>query len=285
MRLVADIGGTNARLALSQDGVVLPETVRSFRNEDFDSFLAVAHRFLETTDAHDLTETVVAVAGPVWGTHAKLTNRDWRFEVGEIASALNLASVALINDLSALGHALLALKPTQLLPILPGEDASASPTQSLIVGIGTGFNVCPVLHSAEKVECMEAEFGHMSLPLSVADIAQPVLGDISDVFPTVEECFSGRGYKAVLERGGTPDVYAELMAALARDLVMAFMPRSGLYFNGGVARSVLTSSSRAGFKESFAQSYALAPKLTVPVSLINDDSAALIGCARVTIEA
>lgn len=284
MRLVADIGGTNARLALSRGGHVLPETVRSFRNDDFTSFVSVAHSYLAGTAAPDLDEIVVAVAGPVWGRQAKLTNRDWRFETEEIADGLNIAKAALINDLNALGHALPALQPAQLLPIFEAKDVVGARSQSLVIGIGTGFNVCPVLALGERVECLEVEFGHVSLPTGVAAVASQTMGDLSEVFPTVEECFSGRGYQRFLRDGGTVELYAALIGALSRDLMMAFMPWAGLYFNGGVARSVLTSpTARDEFVRVFGQPYTLAPDLDAPVALINDDAAALIGCARVSI--
>ena len=41
------------------------------------------------------------------------------------------------------------------------QTAPSPRRQSLIVGIGTGFNVSPVLHTGDGVECFEAEFGHV----------------------------------------------------------------------------------------------------------------------------
>lgn len=281
--MVADIGGTNARLALARDRVVLTGSLRSYRNDAFDGFAALARHFLDQCGARDVTELVVAVAGPVWGDRAKLTNRDWSFEVSALSDALGITTVSLINDLSALGHALPALQASQIVPVYQPPVSVGPPTQSLIVGIGTGFNVSPVLHVGDAVHCLEAEFGHVSLPLGVVEAASPDLIDMHRRFPTVEECFSGRGYQSITDAGGTPALYAGLMGALARDLLLAFMPRSGLYFNGGVARSVLTSPACAEFVRVFAQPHDLSADLTAPVALINDDAAGLIGCARVTL--
>lgn len=281
MRMVADIGGTNARLALAQDRVVLQDSVRSLRNDDFGGFLELARYYLEQSGAEDVAELVVAVAGPVLGDQAKLTNRDWRFDAQALCADLGLRQVALINDLSALGHALPSLGPSQLMPIHEPGFSPAVATQSLIIGIGTGFNVSPILHSGDSVQCLEAEFGHVSMPESVLLNAAPELRSLLKQFSTVEECFSGRGYQAVTKHGGTPAQYAALIGAITRDLLMAFMPRSGLYFNGGVARSVLASSARSEFTRVFRQPFELSPDLTASVALINDDTAALIGCARV----
>lgn len=283
MRLVADIGGTNARLALSQAGAVLPETEQSFRNEDFASFADLAQQVLDQYRDRDIRELVVAVAGPVWETQAKLTNRDWSFDTAKLAQGLRIPDVSLINDLTALGHALPALTASQLLPIHDQAGTGAAQGQSLIIGIGTGFNVCPVLQGTRGVQCLEAEFGHVSLPAAIRAAVPDDQQQLLDRFSTVEECFSGRGYQAVMAAGGSPDLYARMMGTLARDLLLAFMPRAGLYFNGGVARSVLTSPARAAFLEVFAQPFALSAQLTAPVALIHDDAAALLGCARVSV--
>ena len=46
MRLIADVGGTNTRMALSADGEVLSGTVRSFVNRDFPDFETLLRDFL-----------------------------------------------------------------------------------------------------------------------------------------------------------------------------------------------------------------------------------------------
>ena len=44
--LLADLGGTNTRLALAEDGRLLPETLRRYRNDEFASFESVVAAFL-----------------------------------------------------------------------------------------------------------------------------------------------------------------------------------------------------------------------------------------------
>ncbi|MBE1282748.1 MAG: glucokinase [Rhodobacteraceae bacterium] len=282
MRLVADIGGTNARLALARDGQVLDGTMRSFQNDDFDSFYSLAIGFLRQTSSELITEAVVAVAGPVWGKEARLTNRDWGFETHEISERLEIGNAWLINDLTALGYALPALGSNQIIPVCGSSGTAFAEAQSLVVGVGTGFNVCPVRHVGADVCCLEAELGHVSLPASVVEMARPVLGDVTGAFPTIEECFSGRGYKKVMAMGGTNGLYAGLLGALARDLTMTFLPRGGIFFNGGVSRSVLNSQDRVEFCKMFERPFELNPDFSVPVSVIKDDTVALLGCARYT---
>ena len=47
MRLVADIGGTNARLALCKDSKIVPQTVRNFSNDDWPHLYDIVTAYLK----------------------------------------------------------------------------------------------------------------------------------------------------------------------------------------------------------------------------------------------
>ena len=111
-------------------------------------------------------------------------------------------------------------------------------------------------------------------------------GPLGGAFATIEEVFSGRGYAALRDRsdtregaGGFAQTYARLLATLARDLMLAFLPRRGIFFAGGVARNLLASPARAAFCETFRAPFALNTVQAAPVFSILDDAAALKGCA------
>lgn len=46
MRLIADVGRTNTRMALSHNGAVLRHTVQSFANVNWESFYAIVTEYL-----------------------------------------------------------------------------------------------------------------------------------------------------------------------------------------------------------------------------------------------
>ncbi|KIC34197.1 glucokinase [Leisingera sp. ANG-M7] len=286
LRLAADVGGTNTRLGLARDGVLLADTVQSFRNDAFGSFAEVMNLYLQTAAPGGVAEVAIAIAGPVTGTTARLTNRDWHFDAAALSRHLNGAQVHLLNDLAALGQACPQLGAECLDTVTAPSDAPGKDGQRLVVGIGTGFNLSPVLHAGGQVQCLNVEYGHVSLPL---DVAQHLRGHVpeAEAFATVEHLFSGRGHAAVRayfpEGGaGTPDFqafYAHLLALLARNLMLAFLPAQGMYFAGAVARSILSSPARAVFAEHFRQPFALDARIAAPVHVILDDAAALKGCA------
>ena len=302
MRLVADVGGTNTRLALSQGGDVLPGSIRSYQNADYDDLDSAVARFLSEAPQPRPTEMVIAVAGPVHGDRAELTNRNWQISADSFRDRFGATRVRLLNDLTALGHAVPTLGAHQLRQIAPGSVDRAAMPQSLVVGIGTGFNVSPVLHSAGAVFCPATEAGHVSLPSSVVS-ALNALGLSADPFPTVEALFSGRGFAtfcrqstgrtdldgpAAMAAYGSPeaddvtrsiDQYSALAGWLLRDLTLAYLPHDGLYFAGSVARAVL-SCAPAACIDILNRPCDILGRSRPPLWIVEDDSAALFGCAQ-----
>lgn len=301
MRLVADIGGTNARLALCKDGAIIPQTVRSFSNDDWPHLYDIVTAFLEDHASSPLDDMVIAVAGPVHGDKAVLTNRKWAILRTELLQRFGCKHVVLVNDLSALGYAAPSLLPAQLRRVYNGPALPSKNGQSLVVGIGTGFNASPVLSTPNDVHCLAVEAGHISMPKNVSDMVQAI-GHSPDLFPTIETLFSGRGLTSFCQQvtgddsvlGTTViqsyktsknptistavDHYAALIGQLLRDLSLAYMPSSGIYLAGSVARAVVGISTTR-LIEVFAQPCGILGARTPSLFTIEDDFAALYGCA------
>ena len=279
-RLVADIGGTNTRLALAEGGTVIAETQRRFANDDFPEFAAVVAAYVLDTAPGPLAEIVAALAGPTTPRAGRLTNRDWVLDADALAARFGAGRALLFNDLTALGQAVPTLAAEGVLTVHDGP-VPAGADQALVAGIGTGFNVCHVLLRPSGTHCTRAEFGHVTLPSSVADLLRARFGDTAG-FTTVEDCFSGRGHAELAERGTDGVLFAGLVGAVARDLRMAFVPDAGLYLAGSVARAVLEGDGIAAFRAEYtaATQVDLPPP---PVRIIRDDMAALRGCARVVL--
>lgn len=303
IRLIADVGGTNTRVGLADSGVLRANTVYSYRNDSYADFADVMDDYLADHDHNEVDEIVVAIAGPVTGATARLTNRNWHFDTRRLSERFNGAKVGLMNDLMALGQAVAVLGPTSLDPVHAPDDADPD-GQAVVIGIGTGFNVSPILQQGGHVLAGIAEYGHLSLHHDIIDALRSHIGDQADAFTTTEHLFSGRGFASVfsvLTGAAMPEtdqidpknnadhrrvmgIYAELMAILTRNLLLAFMPRRGVYFAGGVARNVLASDARADFLRVYTAPMDLGPDLVAPAFSILDDAAALKGCARFAID-
>lgn len=267
MRLVADIGGTNARVALSADGVIDEKSIQRFSNADWTTLNDLLRAYRRTQLHADFNEMVIAVAGPVYAGQAKLTNRNWTINADEMKRDFACKSVVLLNDLGALGYAVPKLSSDHVRHLCGDVRPRDEDGQALVVGVGTGFNISQVITKKKCTVCPPAEAGHISMPSSIlSELADK--GYHVDQFRTVEDLFSGRGLTAFCRLvtnldtitgetamqtfatacGELPvkaaiDLYAKLLGLLLRDLSLAYLPSQGIFLAGSVARAVARCAS------------------------------------------
>ncbi|MBI1217384.1 MAG: glucokinase [Rhodobacteraceae bacterium] len=308
LSLVADIGGTNTRVALAEGRSLRPDSIRRYRNAEFPGLETVLRRYIEEEGGVDCAGACVAAAGPVRDGVAHMTNLDWTIEPAMLARATGAERVAILNDLQAQGHALGALAPESLRVIVEGPTAPDHASK-LVVGAGTGFNAAPV-HEAPGGRIVAAsECGHVNMPIRTdADLRLARFVETAHGFPGVEDVLAGRGlerlYAFAAAETGTPaeKAAAEIMAALdagsdplaveaARlwvrlfgaevgNLALIHLPFGGIYLIGGVARAFTAHLAPLGFAEAFRDKGRFAGFMqNFPIWVIEDDYAALTGCA------
>ncbi len=300
--LLADVGGTNTRLArLTPQGQVTG--VARFANDDFAGFQAVLQQY----DPHGIRACLIAIAGPVTASRARLTNRDWSFDRDGIARTLGLSGagqVLLLNDLAALGHALGGLRPDQWCDMRVPDARVPGNGQALVMGLGTGFNVALVKRTGQGAQVIEAELGHAGPSYAVVQTLMQDWGPAAMRFQTNESIFSGQGLSQLhqLTSGGALRDGAEILAAydhdpeaaqtvcrvadllglLTRDLILTYLPFDGIYLAGAVARGLLGSPAQRQFLTRLSAPGRLDDhSAAVPIRLIADDAAALGGLAQV----
>ena len=113
-QLVADIGGTNTRVALADGGVLRQGSIRKYANAGRASLTEILRQYLAETATLDCAGVCVAAAGPVRGGVARMTNLAWEITAADLAAVGGTARVAILNDLQAQGHALGSLDPRHL---------------------------------------------------------------------------------------------------------------------------------------------------------------------------
>ena len=305
MRLVADIGGTNSRLALAPTGSVELTSTRSYVNADYKCFDNVISDYLSNSNA-TVKQLVIAMAGPVRNNVGRLTNLDWEIDGNKLAQSLGTVPALVINDLTALGHSALKLAPNQVSPIVNRPVINHRQKQALVIGIGTGFKVSPIIEFGGVSVCAEVEAGHTTLFSSILLELENLMTGMSHAFSTVESLFSGRGRRqfmslltgervdsasmfidkqGILENQAYDhalDRYAELIGMLIAEFKVSYLPHDGIFLAGGVARSSLTGNRTTLCAEA-AMCENDVIKLKPPVWSINDDAAALVGCASLKI--
>ncbi|MEM9344520.1 MAG: glucokinase [Pseudomonadota bacterium] len=303
--LVADIGGTNTRVGLARGPKLLPETIRRFRNAEFADFEAVVAAYREAEGDPACAAACVAIAGPVRDGAGTLTNLNWTVDGASVA---RVERTAVLNDLQAQGHALGRIAPENLREVIggvPGTEQSAR----LVIGVGTGFNTAPVYPTPGGGRVVPpAEAGHATLPARIeADLRLLTFVSQNHGYPDIEEALSGRGleniYAWIASEAGkdarlpsaeiiagaeagealsrrTLEVFVRLLARVAGDLALNAMPFGGVYVSGGMGRAMAPWFDQFGFADEFRAKGRFSGLMDqFPVFVIEDDYAALIGCA------
>ena len=304
--LVADVGGTNTRVALAERRVLLEKSVRKFRNSDFDGLESLLLRFKD--DVGLLCDAVaVAIAGPVHDGRGTLTNLDWTVEREALANVTGAQTVSVLNDLQAQAHALHAIPHSHLSPVIRVKPEKAD-SRRLVIGIGTGFNSALAIPNGPALMVTPSECGHVLLPagnsedLELAEFVAASCG-----FASVEDALSGRGIENIhawhasrqgksetrsatevlkdIEDGDalaerTIETFVRIMGSVCGDLALIHLPFSGIYLVGGVARAVAPYLRDSGFVDSFRNKGRFSKFMEkFPVRVVEDDFAALSGLA------
>src|SRR4029453_1258024 len=157
--LVADIGGTNARFALSDANSVMHDvrvlSAASFPNLDE----AITAYFAGLTRPRP-TRACFALSCPAHGPEIKFTNSPWRFVKAALKQEFQFERFVVINDFEALAASVPTLDGAQVAALRAG---TADPSSvSLVIGPGTGLGVgayVPAGKSAWAV--ISGEGGHI----------------------------------------------------------------------------------------------------------------------------
>ncbi len=305
--LVADIGGTNTRVALADGTVIRPDSVRRFRNDDFSGLEFVLTRYMADAGVTGIAASCVAAAGPVKDQVATLTNRDWTIDHGTLTRPTGATKVAILNDLQAPGYALGHIAPDKLRPLIRGPQVLGA--AMLVINVGTGFNAASVHQTQWGRIVTASECGHVNMPIRTeADLRLAQYVESAHGFPGVEDVMSGRGlerlYGFVTMEAGTPqerssaqimaaidtggDVHAlataqlftRLLGAESGNLALIHLPFGGIYLVGGIARAFTEHLGPMGFEEAFRDKGRFSGFMqNFAVTILEDDYAPLTGCA------
>ena len=306
--LVADIGGTNTRVALARGLEILETSIRRYSNADYAGLETVLKRYVAEEGGVDCIGACVAVAGPVRDGRATMTNLDWTIDKTTLGRATGAETVAILNDLQAQGHALGHVPADRVREIIPFPEASPHAAK-LVIGVGTGFNATPVFDTEDGRYVTPSESGHVNLPVNSEEelrLAQFV--STAHGFPAVEDVLSGRGLERIyawlgVEAGDPAEktaaeimtgcaeksdpraieaarVFTRFLGTTAGNLALIQLPFGGVYLVGGVSRAIAPYLREFGFADAFRDKGRFAGFMgNFGVSVIEDDYAALTGCA------
>jgi len=322
--LAGDVGGTRTRLLLAEvEGpgrhqVLLQETFDSGAFASADRVLAA---FLDRAPAPP-EAACLAVAGPVRGNRARLTNLPWVVDGDALAAALGIGRVTVINDLAGIARGLDWLPAEGVATLQAGAPEPGGVRAVIAPGTGLGAALLVPCDAGPRV--VATEYGHTDFAP-----ADDLEADLAAWWrrragrATVEHVVSGPGLARLVaflrESGrGTPgpeleramaegdppaavsraalahadpvavqalDLWVACLAAAAGNLALTCLPAGGLYIAGGVAPHV----RRRLEAPDFLQRFRARPPMTrvlegIPVRLVLDTRAGTLGALACAVE-
>jgi glucokinase len=321
MILAGDIGGTNTRLAFFEGTPdrLTPVTMEVFPSRESKGPEEIAHKFLAKHN-QTVSAACFGIAGAVLDGHVETPNLPWAADASQIAAAIGLDQVSLINDLEANAHGIFLLQECDLVVLNPGI-ANPKGNRALIAA-GTGLGEAGLLaETGGGYRPFPSEGGHVDFAprndLEI-DLLRYLMGHFEHV--SYERVLSGPGLYNIYQflrdtgRGEEPgwlteqiahgdpsavigksalegtsaicvqalDVFVSIYGAEAGNLALKVVAVGGMYVGGGIAPKILRKLSSTAFMKTFSAKGRVSSWLKdIPVRVIINDKAALFGAGRV----
>lgn len=313
-KLVADIGGTNARFGVFDSATDSLVHSQRFSVEEYAVFTDALEHFLETL--HETKQwcaqpdsVCLAVAGPVESDLLQFTNSSWSLRRSEIAARFSGAATHIINDFAAVGHGVLALAARDFHQIGGGDGVSGRPIA--VLGPGTGLGVCSLVAVNDRYEVVVGEGGHADFApvdpqeIAVYEILKARFGRVS-----YERLLSGAGllhiYRALAQLANMPvlhdrpeqvhksaaqgvetlavnamQMFCRVLGSFSGNLTLTLGALGGVYIAGGIAPQLISFLESSEFRYRFESKGRFRSYLAdVPVRVVTRADLGLHGAAR-----
>ncbi len=306
MNLVADIGGTNVRFAITEIASPLLKEILVFPCSDFASLPEAIHYYLEKIDLKTISEICLAVPGPVDFDHIELPNCHWILDRNKLQQAFS-AKISIINDYSAQLLSLDLLDEKDLLWI--GEPRPGKAKVKAILGAGTGLGAAVM---SQNGDILPSEGGHLAFaPTSPheMEILQLLWQRYDRV--SVERILSGQGisnlywansllmglmekeqelkaeeiHELILQEDEcalrTLEDFTAIYGSVAGEIAIASGALGGVYLSGGILPKLITRMDVELFRQHFDKKGRFSDYCSrIPVALVLNEHPGLLGAAN-----
>jgi glucokinase len=316
--LAGDVGGTKTHLALfsCRADKLNAEFEKTFSSKDYSGLEPLLHEFL-AADQYSVSRACIGIAGPVVEGKVKTPNLPWLVDAAEVADALKLTSISLLNDLEAAAYGIFTLEPREFLCLNKG--VGRRPGNKALIAAGTGLGETILYDDGHNYHPLASEGGHGDFaPRDEAEIELlryliPKFGHVS-----YERVLSGPGIFNIysfLKGGGldepswfqkkisdtndpsaeisqaalagepeicvkTLDMFVAVYGAEAGNLALRGKAIGGIYIGGGIAPKIQAKLGDRTFMNAFIDKGRYKGFLSsIPVHVILNDKAALRGAA------
>lgn len=308
IRLVADIGGTNARFALLDDAG-MPAQIQVLECAGYPDVGSAIRAYLAKVGGVQPVSAVIAIANPVTGDRIAMTNHHWSFSVSALKAECGLDSLLVVNDFAALAMSLPFLERQDLVQVGGG---GAIPNETIgVIGPGTGLGVAGLVKTGAAWQPLAGEGGHVTLA-AANDFESEILalvrrrwGHVSAErllsgpgLPLLREAISALHNKAVEPLSpaeityraisgldmlcqDTVTMFCAMLGSVAGNLALTLGARGGIYLGGGILPQLGPFFLQSPFRARFEDKGRFAGYLAdIPCYVIHSKQPALIGASH-----
>ncbi len=316
--LAADVGGTNARVALvdTTGGAMRFLVEKTYPSRDYPGMSEILLRFAK--EVGDLpSRACIAIAGPVIGDECRATNLPWSLSARQIARDIGVLDTHLINDFSAIGHGIPHLTPKDLVTLQAGTPETHAPIA--VIGAGTGLGHGFITWDGQRHRVFPSEGGHVDYaaqtPLQFrlsqhfrsrygSASAERVVSGMglvetyrfiaserrAEVSAAVEAEMETTDPAAVITKHGlaetdalcraTVELFVQSYGVVAGNFALSLLAKGGVYLAGGVTPRLLPLLQGPLFLDAFRAKGRMTGLLSVmPVHVVMNTNVGLIGAA------
>ena len=347
MIIAGDIGGTKTHLALFdwKKDRIDPFRLESFHSADYSALEDMLTEFLvppkpSTLIGESATEksklggpeperqaekpakidaACFGVAGPVIQNRCHTTNLPWVVDGAALAKQFDIPRVKLLNDLEAMAHGILLLRPDEV-EILNAGSPPAHHQAIALIAAGTGLGESILFWNGSRYQPTPSEGGHVDFAPN-NDNEIELLRHLRSNYLHVsyERVLSGPGLHAIYDyvrdskkneptwlseqiKAGDPaaviaaaglkgqadiakqalDLFASIYGAEAGNLALKGMTLNGVYVGGGIAPKLLAKLKDGTFMNAFTNKGRYKRLMSsIPVKVVMNQQAGLLGAASV----
>lgn len=303
-KFVADVGGTNIRLAIIENGSL--SHIKKYLCNDYKSIDAAIGAYIAEFPELKFTAGCLGVACPVNSDVISMTNNHWQFSITQLQSALGLDWLGVINDFTAVAYAVTVLSEQQKQQI--GQGQADSLDNIAVFGPGTGLGVKHLTHTTSGWLALDGEGGHVDFaPVDDVDIAIWKFLTEKMGHASAEEVMSGRGlvhiYQAIAKHKNqlatlddpaaiteqaldgscalsvaTLNQFCKILGSFAGNLALNLGTRGGVYIGGGIAPRFTNFIKQSDFRKRFEAKGRFRDYVAgIPTFIITEPDHGLIG--------
>lgn len=321
--LAGDVGGSKTNLGIFGPGKKRPRPilVQTYSNRRLQNLESAIECFLKQRSVNTVA-ACFGVAGPISGGQTKLVNLPWQISENRLRQRFKWANVKLINDLTATAYAIPLLNSRELFPLNSIKIRYGH--NRALVAPGTGLGQALILFHKGRYYPVASEGGHADFAPRNQDETELWMylhrkyGHVS-----MERVLTGSGlnniYSWLLDSGRFTEpewltrkmektdparaisegaivnsvpvceaalrMFVSILGAVAGNLALTGTAAGGVYLGGGIMTKILPKINKQVILKAFADKGRLKPYLeTIPIRVILNDKAALIGAAYAAFE-